>query len=114
MLRAAEPPRPNVVLMLAGTWRGQTMPGGDEDLRAPNLTRLITEGVQFRRAYSADPEAAGAATALWTGAFPHAKREASLLRVFEQAGYRASTDIEQKRDAPFFATLDWPNVPQRA
>lgn len=62
---------PNILLMIAGGWRGQTWPGADEELQAPNLARLTAEGAWFRRAYTANPEPGPGRAAILTGLFPH-------------------------------------------
>ncbi len=63
---------PNIVFLIAGGWRGQTWPGADEDLQAPTLARLTSEGAWFRRAYTANPEPGPGRAAILTGLFPHA------------------------------------------
>lgn len=43
----------------------------DEDLRAPNLARLMAEGIRFDRAYAAYPLSAPAYASILTGRYPH-------------------------------------------
>jgi len=57
--------RPNVLFILCDQWRRQT------DLIAPNLDRLKAEGVEFTRAYVANPVSAPSRAALQTGRYPH-------------------------------------------
>ena len=64
---------PKVVFILADQWRAQALPtAGNKDVRAPNLERLAREGMQFNRAYAADPLCTPSRAALATGRFPHA------------------------------------------
>lgn len=65
--------RPNVLFILADQWRAQAVPAaGNKDIRVPNLDRLAQEGMQFNRAYAADPLCTPSRAALATGRFPHA------------------------------------------
>ena len=92
--------RPNLLFMVADTWRGQTLPSaGDADIVAPNLARLAKQSVDFRRAYTSYPVCCPARAAMLTGKFPHAAgvtRNHSLLPVeqptmsaeLKRAGYR--------------------------
>ena len=58
--------RPNVLFLLCDQWRRQT------ELIAPHLDRLKAEGVEFTRAYVANPVCAPSRAALQTGRYPHA------------------------------------------
>ena len=91
---------PNILLMIAGGWRGQTWPGADEDLQAPNLARLTAEGAWFRRAYTANPEPGPGRAAILTGLFPHAcgvftdgdrlaREAATLAELLTEVGYES-------------------------
>src|SRR5271166_2447740 len=72
-MKAAPARRPNVLLLLAGAWRAQTLPtSGAAELEAPSLLRLAREGVQFNRAYTSYPLGTPSRGALMTGRFPHA------------------------------------------
>jgi arylsulfatase A-like enzyme len=52
-MRAADR-KPNVILIVGGTWRAQAVPwAGDTDIAAPNLARFAAQGVTFSRAYAA-------------------------------------------------------------
>ena len=65
--------RPNVLFILADQWRAQALPtAGNKDIRVPNLDGLALEGMQFNRAYAADPLCTPSRAALATGRFPHA------------------------------------------
>lgn len=65
--------RPNLLFIVADTWRGQALPSaGDVDLVAPNLARLAKEGVNFTRAYTSYPVCCPSRAAMLTGRFPHA------------------------------------------
>jgi arylsulfatase A-like enzyme len=94
------PRRPNLLFIVADTWRGQALPSaGDADLVAPNLARLAKEGVSFGRAYTSYPVCCPSRAAMLTGKFPHAAgvpRNHTLLPLDEKtmsaelkrAGYR--------------------------
>ena len=96
--KLAERP-PNLLFVLADQWRAQALPAaGDTDLRAPNLHRLATEGVHFRRAYASYPLCTPARASFLTGRFPHAARtvrnsvrlplgEPSIAAQLKAAGY---------------------------
>ena len=96
----APPKRPNLLFIVADTWRGQALPSaGDPDLIAPNLARLAKDGVYCSRAYTCYPVCCPARAAMLTGKFPHAAgvpRNHTLLPLeqktmsaeFKRAGYR--------------------------
>jgi len=51
-IRAADR-KPNVLLIIGGTWRAQAVPwAGDRDISVPNLARIAAEGMTFSRAYA--------------------------------------------------------------
>jgi len=91
--------RPNILLLLADQWRGQTLPpAGDRDLKAPHLSRLAGEGLTFRRAYASSPLCSPSRASILTGRFPHAcgvtrnnlrlpEDEPSLAAELLRAGY---------------------------
>jgi arylsulfatase A-like enzyme len=69
--RAAEPPRPNVVLILADDLGyGDLGSYGAADLRTPNLDRLAREGVRFTEFYAAANTCSPSRAALLTGRYP--------------------------------------------
>jgi arylsulfatase A-like enzyme len=93
---AAPARRPNLVLVLAGGWRGGQLL---DDLRVPNFQALAKQGVNFERLYTCYPSATPARAALITGRFPHAcgvPRDAvrlpldqpSIAEQMKGAGYR--------------------------
>lgn len=97
--RAQGSRKPNILLLLAGSWRGQALASaGDRNARTPNLARLAAEGVQFSRAYTANPDCSPARAAILTGRLPHMcgvpadgvrlpPGEATLSRLLAEAGY---------------------------
>ncbi len=97
---APRPSRPNLLFIVADSWRGQALPSaGDPNLVAPNLARLASEGVHCGRAYTSYPVCCPSRAAMLTGKFPHAagvRRNHSLLpldqetmsAVLKKAGYR--------------------------
>src|SRR5687768_6980414 len=92
--------RPNLLFIVADTWRGQAMPSaGDPDPVVPHLTRLASEGVSFQRAYTSYPVCCPSRAAMITGKFPHAARvprnhmllplsENTMSAALKSAGYR--------------------------
>jgi arylsulfatase A-like enzyme len=88
--------RPNLLLLLAGRWRAQTLgAAGGGELIAPNLDRLIREGVWFSRAYACCPLGSPARASILAGRFPHAMRtparceDPTLISELKRAGYSA-------------------------
>lgn len=73
---AAETRRPpNLLFILAGQWRPQTLPAaGDAALIAPHLKRLSAEGTTFTRCYATNPVCSPSRASLITGRYPHACR----------------------------------------
>jgi len=66
---------PNLVLIVAGGWRGRATPwDGDPDLTAPNLAKFGQQSVVFSHTYCACPTPFLALAALLTARFPHAAR----------------------------------------
>ncbi len=127
-MRAAER-RPNVILMVAGTWRAQAVPwAGDSDAAAPNLARFAAQGMTFSRAYAAYARSDRSRVCLLKGIFPHtlAMPDASvegpltepptLASVLRGAGYRTAvfstrqadqivSFVHAPGDAPFY--VEW-------
>ena len=82
---------PNIVLIVAGNWRAQSVPwAGDVNLSAPNLARFGRESLLLARAYSSAPKTDPARTALATSRFPHASfpEAPRLATLMSAAGYR--------------------------
>ena len=92
--------RPNLLFIVADTWRGQALPSaGDPDLVAPNLARLAKEGVYCSRTYTSYAVCCPSRAAILTGKFPHAAGvprnhmvlptgERTLSAELKRAGYR--------------------------
>jgi len=126
---------PNIVMLVAGGWRGQALPfAGDRYAATPNLQRLSNSGVWFPRAYTPNPESDPAKAALLTGRYPHAigvirdgiplpAHETTLATLLTAAGYSTglfggwNTEIgitgsvfdflRQPHDRPFFIAVTW-------
>jgi arylsulfatase A-like enzyme len=112
--RAAEPERPNIVLLVAGNWRAVPGPNPDEAAVWPNVARLSREGVRFDRAYTTSPSldpADAARPALLAGKFPHALApgDPTISEALRGVGYRVvdSTDALRRDARPFFLNLSW-------
>lgn len=69
---AAEPPRPNVVFILADDlgWSDTTLYGGTKFYKTPNLERLAKRGITFTHAYSASPLCSPTRASILTGLSP--------------------------------------------
>ncbi len=127
-MRAAER-RPNVILMVAGTWRAQAVPwAGDSDVAAPNLARLAAQGMTFSRAYAGYSRSDRSRVCLLKGVFPHTlampdapvegplAEPPTLTSVLRGAGYRTAafgtrqaddivSFVHTPGDAPFY--VEW-------
>lgn len=71
LLRAAAPPRPNIVFILADDL-GWSDIGcyGNKDIATPNLDRLAGEGARFTQAYAACPVCSPTRGSILTGRYP--------------------------------------------
>ena len=100
--QAAEPPRPNVLVILADYMGyNDTEPYGAEDVRTPHLTRLAREGVRFTDAYSSAPICSPSRAGLLTGRYQQRfgmeenvvaesglpRSEVTLAQVLQDDGY---------------------------
>ncbi len=132
-LRAADR-KPNVVMIIGGTWRAQAVPwAGDRDVMAPNLARLAAQGMTFSRAYACYSRSDRSRPCLLKGVFPHALAgpEASveallaesptLGSVLRGAGYRTQifrtreadqivSFVHAAGDAPFYVEWNFENI----
>jgi arylsulfatase A-like enzyme len=112
-------PRPNILLIVAGSWRAQAVPwandpnvggfeGASQNL-TPNLARFGREALTFPRAYSAYARTEQARAALLTGQFPHAlglsertvaiaPQVPTLATFLGKAGYRTASFTEKETD----------------
>jgi arylsulfatase A-like enzyme len=103
--------RPNVILIVGGTWRAQAVPwAGDTDVSVPNLARLAAQGVTFSRAYAAYARAERSRLCLLKGVFPHTlampdapvegalSEPPTLATVLRGAGYRTAAFSTRQAD----------------
>jgi len=102
---AAPARKPNIVFVLAGGWRSQSL----DDVRAPNLAALAKQSMNFQRLYTCYPLAAPSRAALITGRFPHAcgvprdgirlpLEQPSIAEQLKLAGYRTGYIGEWRLD----------------
>jgi len=71
--RPAPSRKPNVLFLLASGMRAPVLePGGDAELRTPNLDLLAKQGARFDRVYSSCPVGSPSRAALITGRYPFA------------------------------------------
>ena len=70
-LRAAQPDRPNVVIVIGDdmTWR-DCEPYGSPDVKTPNMAKLAAEGMTFDAMFTAAAMCAPTRQQLYTGMFP--------------------------------------------
>lgn len=98
-LLAAEPTRPNVVLVMADDqgW-GDTGYNGHPELKTPNLDQLAAEGVRLDRFYTAHFNCSPTRASVMTGRHPHRMgtfgpgspiraQELTIAQVLQGAGY---------------------------
>ena len=72
LLTAAEPSRPNVVLIMCDDLNDYIEPlGGHPQAYTPNLTRLARSGVTFRQAHTNIPICGSSRASMFTGIYPH-------------------------------------------
>ena len=99
LLRAQRQRHPNLLFILADTWRGVALPSIDSNLKATNLARLAREGTDCGRTYTSYGVCCPSRAAILTGRFPRAAgvtRNHSLLPLaqptmsaaLKQVGYR--------------------------
>jgi arylsulfatase A-like enzyme len=99
LLRAQRQKHPNLLFILADTWRGVALPSIDSNLKATNLTRLAREGTDCRRTYTSYAVCCPSRATILTGRFPRSAgvtRNHSLLPLaqptmsaaLKQVGYR--------------------------
>ncbi len=132
-MRAAER-KPNVILIVAGTWRAQAVPwAGDTDVAVPNLARFAAQGVTFSRAYAAYARSERSRLSLFKGVFPHTlampdapvegplSEPPTLATALRGAGYHTAafntrqadeivTFVHSQGDAPFYVEWYMENV----
>ena len=69
---AQQPPRPNVLFVLADQWRASAFGfGSDKVVRTPNFDRLARQGANWRRAYAANPVCTPNRACILTGRHSH-------------------------------------------
>lgn len=69
---AAEPSRPNIVIILTDDQgRADYSSGGSPDLRTPNMDRIFREGLTFENFFANSCVCSPTRAALLTGCFPH-------------------------------------------
>jgi len=101
---AAEPPRPNVVLILADDLGyGDLGAYGATDLATPNIDRLAQEGLRFTEFYAAANTCSPSRAALMTGRYPPRSGVNAVLFHDTPEGLPASelTIAELLRDAGY-------------
>lgn len=132
-IRAADR-KPNVILIVAGTWRAQAVPwAGDTEVVAPNLARLAAQGMTFSRAYASYSRSDRSRLCLLKGVFPHTlampdapiegplAEPPTLATVLRGAGYRTAafgtrqadqivSFVHAQGDAPFYVEWHMENV----
>jgi arylsulfatase A-like enzyme len=126
--------RPNVILIIGGTWRAQAVPwAGDTDVSVPNLARFAAQGVTFSRAYAGYARSERSRLCLLKGVFPHTlampdapvegvlSEPPTLATVLRGAGYRTAafgtrladeivSFVHSPSDAPFYVQWYMENV----
>src|SRR3954470_10211026 len=92
--------RPSILLILPDQMRGQALGCmGDPDVRTPNLDRLASQGVLFRRTFANTPVCCPARANMLTGKYAHKngmvandlrlrETEVTIAEILARAGYR--------------------------
>ncbi len=101
-LNAAEPRRPNLVLILTDNHGAWTLGCyGNKDIRTPHLDRLAQEGTLFTRCFSSNAVCSPTRATLLTGLIPSQHGVHSYLRAGEpQIGPKAYCTIVEFRTLP--------------
>lgn len=63
--------RPNLIFIFADQFREESLPTRDQDVIAPNLQRLMDEGVTLSRTYTSNPVCTPARASMISGLYPH-------------------------------------------
>jgi arylsulfatase A-like enzyme len=106
-LRAAEPERPNVLLITLDTIRAHHFSSYGYHLRTtPNLDQLASEGARFERAYTAIPMTGPAHVSLFTSRYPQEHgskvngqrmaddpRLVTITEILHKQGYRTAAYV---------------------
>ena len=92
--------QPNLVFVFADQMRATDMAcAGNHDVSTPNMDRLATEGMRFRRAFANAPVCGPSRASLLTGLYPLShgviandlplrEDQRTLGEIFRDAGYR--------------------------
>ena len=87
---AAEPARPNILLILADNWRWPTAGAlGDPMARTPTFDRIVREGVLFTHTFNPVPSCSPTRSCLLTGRYAHELGERANL----QSGFPQDTPV---------------------
>lgn len=99
---AAEPDRPNVVLVMTDNHGAWTLGCyGNPDIRTPHIDRLAKEGIRFTRAFSSNAVCSPTRATWLTGLLPSQHGVHCFLRANEaQMGPDAYSTIEEFRTLP--------------
>jgi arylsulfatase A-like enzyme len=97
-------PGPNVLMIVVDDLNDYvTGMGGHPQARTPNLARLASQGVSFRRAYSNNPICAPSRGSLFTGIYPHTSKFIHFGKWFEnEALINSKTIPEYFRDNGYY------------
>lgn len=97
-------PGPNVLMIVVDDLNDYvTGMGGHPQARTPNLARLASQGVSFRRAYSNNPICAPSRGSLFTGIYPHTSKLIHFGKWFEN-----EVLINSKTIPEYFRDNDYP------
>jgi arylsulfatase A-like enzyme len=91
--------RPNLVFIFADQFREESLPSRDGDVVAPNLQRLMQEGVTLSRTYTSNPVCTPARASIISGLYSHTHGLiqnnlrlrtdlTSIAHVYREHGYR--------------------------
>src|SRR5438067_3813716 len=101
--RPADPPRPNVVLLIADDLGAEdTGFTGNKAIRTPTLDRLANEGLRFDRAFLTCSSCSPSRCSMLTGRYPHSH---GAMRLHEPLPADQVTFTQKLRDAGYWTAL---------
>ena len=105
-VRAADPARPNVLLILADDMGFSDAGCYGGEIATPNLDALAASGVRFTSGYAACPVCSPTRAAILTGKAPHEINQIGIARVFQTPEIFPDLPVLHNVMAPAFAKRD--------
>ncbi|HEV2122227.1 MAG TPA: sulfatase-like hydrolase/transferase, partial [Chloroflexota bacterium] len=97
-MNEAERRRPNVIFVMTDQQKATAIDLYGGQVRIPNLSRIVAEGLLYEQAYTPHPLCVPARVSFWTGRWPHShgartneipmpRGEVHLAQLLHEAGY---------------------------